>query len=299
MSTSQHPQNRMSCLRGIAIFFLALLFIGMTSGRAWSKDRTLASLDQDAVITLKKSTTLNEIARALYPSDRVARDMYRERLARSNTTLFAQAVQIGSMPLPANTRLIFPAGTVLPPSQFVASAAATQSSPTGGGVPGTPQPAAGRVPQVSQATLPPPGGEINSLTRSAVEYGVLNCASRINQVSNFVGFSPQAGAILMMSGAPVDQRMLPLAIEIPTPNGAAYVSASFAPNQANGCGAAYDAVAYWAFKCETVASRQFSELKRVGMLKKEIIVLDGGSALKVFLMPAGSGCVSIKKEAIL
>lgn len=81
--------------------------------------------------------------------------------------------------------------------------------------------------------------------------------------------------------------------------GSAYVSAHFAPNQANGCGAAYDAVAYWPQKCEAVAGKRFATLKKVGQLKKDIAILDGGPALKVFLMPAGTGCVSIKKEVVL
>jgi hypothetical protein len=82
---------------------------------------------------------------------------------------------------------------------------------------------------------------------------------------------------------------------VPSENGAAYVSASFAPNQANGCGATYDAVVYWPQKCEAVASRQFASLKRVGLLKSSITVLDGGPATKVFLMSAGSGGVSIQQ----
>jgi hypothetical protein len=56
---------------------------------------------------------------------------------------------------------------------------------------------------------------------------------------------------------------------------------------------------YWPKSCEAVASQQFEKLRRVGMLKKDIAVLDGGAATKVFLMPAGSGCVSIKKEIVL
>ncbi|MFN4343210.1 MAG: hypothetical protein ACK4FE_14440 [Azonexus sp.] len=96
-----------------------------------------------------------------------------------------------------------------------------------------------------------------------------------------------------------DQRLLPLAMEVPTEGGVAYVSAHFAPNQANGCGAAYDAVAYWPQKCDAVAGKQFAALRKVGQLKKDITILDGGPATKVFLMPAGSGCVSIKKEVVL
>ncbi|CDS53140.1 hypothetical protein [Polaromonas sp. CG9_12] len=139
----------------------------------------------------------------------------------------------------------------------------------------------------------------NNVTQAAVAQGVLNCAARINQVSSFVGYTAQAGALLMIPPAQPDQRLVPLALEVPAENGPAYVSATFAPNQANGCGAAYDAVVYWPQKCEAVASRQFAGLKRVGVLKTSITVLDGGEATKVFLMPAGSGCVSIKKEVVL
>ncbi len=143
-----------------------------------------------------------------------------------------------------------------------------------------------------------PGG-VNAVTQAAVQQGALNCAVRLNQVSNFLGFSSQAGAVLMLHPSQPDQRLIPLAMEVSTENGTAYVSATFAPNQANGCGAAYDAVAYWPQKCEVVVATQFATLKRVGQLKTAITVLDGGVATKVFLMPAGSGCVSIKKEVLL
>ncbi len=139
----------------------------------------------------------------------------------------------------------------------------------------------------------------NALTQAAVQQGVLNCASRINQVTSFLGFTPQAGAVLMTPPNAQDQRLIPLAMEIPTEGGSAYVSVHLAPNQANGCGAAYDAVVYWPQKCDAVAGKQFATLKKIGQMKKDITVLDGGLATKVFLMPAGNGCVSIKKEVVL
>jgi len=148
---------------------------------------------------------------------------------------------------------------------------------------------------------PVPAGQppvVNTVTLTAVSTGILACAGRINQVSSFLGYTPQAGALLMTPPAQPDQRLIPLAMEVPNEFGAAYVSASFAPNQANGCGATYDAVVYWPQKCDAVAAKQFAGLKKVGQLKKAIAVLDGGVATKVFLMPAGSGCVSIKKEVV-
>lgn len=156
------------------------------------------------------------------------------------------------------------------------------------------------APPAAAPTAAPAGSSgANAVTQAAVKQGALACASRINQVSNFLGFGPQAGALLMMPPSQPDQRLIPLAMEVPTETGSAYVSATFAPNQANGCGAAYDAVVYWPQKCEAVAAKQFASLKRAGQMKTNITVLDGGPATKVFLMPAGSGCVSIKKEVVL
>ncbi len=153
----------------------------------------------------------------------------------------------------------------------------------------------------AQAPLPTsaPAANVNTITQTAVQQGVLNCASRINQLTNFLGFNAQAGALLMLPAGQPDQRIFPVAMEVPAEGSAAYVTATFAPNQANGCGAAYDAVLYWPQSCEAVATKQFTSLKRIGQLKTSITVLDGGVSMKVFLMPAGSGCVSIKKEVLL
>lgn len=156
------------------------------------------------------------------------------------------------------------------------------------------------MPAATAASLAPGAApSSNAVTQAAVREGVLTCAARINQLSNFLGYTPQAGALLMAPPAQPDQRLVPLAMELPADHGSAYVAATFAPNQANGCGASYDAIAYWPQKCEAVAARQFAGLKAIGKLKKDITVLDGGVATKVFLMPAGNGCVSIKKEVVL
>jgi hypothetical protein len=156
-----------------------------------------------------------------------------------------------------------------------------------------------RAEQTAQSPVSLQNAPVNAITQTAVQQGVLNCASRINQVTTFLGYTPQAGALLMTPPAQPDQRLLPLAMELPTEAGSAYVSASFAPNQANGCGATYDAVAYWPQTCDVVAGKQFPTYKKLGQLKKDVSVLDGGLATKVFLMSAGNGCVSIKKEVVL
>ena len=152
---------------------------------------------------------------------------------------------------------------------------------------------AGSTPAPIQSTTP------SIVTQAAVQKGVLNCAGRINQVVNFLGFNAKAGAVLMTPPVEPDSRLIPIAMEIPFEGGVAYASASFAPNQANGCGATYDSVVYWPLACDKVQERQFKTLKVIGNIGKEIKILDIGEGIKFFLMPAGSdGCISIKKEVV-
>lgn len=144
-----------------------------------------------------------------------------------------------------------------------------------------------------------PRSEVNGITQAAVNAGALACAGRINQVTNFLTAGSQSGAFLFAPPAPADQRMASVSIEINNKEtSVAYASASFAPNQANGCGAVYEAVIFWQQKCDAVAGQQFAGLRKERILHKDIAVLEGGGSVRAFLMPAGSGCVSIKKEVM-
>lgn len=142
----------------------------------------------------------------------------------------------------------------------------------------------------------------NSITQAAMKAGVQACAPRINQVTNFVGAGTQVGAFLFAPPAQPDQRLLSLSMELVGKDKNAvnaYASASFAPGQANGCGAVYEAIIYWPQKCGVVASKHFGDMTKGRALQKNITVLEGKTPARVFLMPAGNGCVSIKKEVVL
>ena len=148
------------------------------------------------------------------------------------------------------------------------------------------------------ADAEPAAPGVNPVTQALVGQGVLSCASRINQVTSFLANGNQSGAMLFGIPGQPDQRMVSVSMELVSPDKtSAYASASFAPNQANGCGAVYEAVIYWPQNCDVVASRQFPQAKKLKVLQKSIQPLESGPA-KVFLMPAGSGCVSIKKEIV-
>ena len=141
---------------------------------------------------------------------------------------------------------------------------------------------------------------VNAITQTAVSLGVLSCTSRVNQVTNFLGGGTQEmGAFIFAPPAEPDYSIFSVSMEVPGGYGSsAYASATFAPNQANGCGALYETVAYWPVNCEQVAQKYFAGMKRIREVRQNITVLGGPSPTRVFLMPAAIGCVTIKKEVV-
>ena len=154
--------------------------------------------------------------------------------------------------------------------------------------------------QPTAAPAQPQAANINKITQAADKSGVKACTGRINQVANFLtAGTPGFGAMLLLPPNNPDQQLVSVSMEIPIKGASsAYASASFAPNQANGCGGMYETVVYWPQKCDVVANKNFGALKKIGALYKTIYVRDGGVSTKIFLIPAGTGCVSIKKEVI-
>ena len=134
----------------------------------------------------------------------------------------------------------------------------------------------------------------HSVTQAAVKYGVFSSLKRINQVATFLTANNENGVFVFAPNNPPDEHLLTTSFELIRPDSTTmYATASFFPNS----DAVYDTVEYVKMSCEEVEKKVFGGLKRVGILKKNIIMLDGGS-VKVFLMPAGSGCVVTKKEVL-
>lgn len=144
------------------------------------------------------------------------------------------------------------------------------------------------------ATPQPANPSVNAVTQAAVKLGVLSCLKRINQVATFLTANAKSGVLIIPSKEQPDQHIFSASFEIlPPDNSIIYASASFFPNN----DAVYDTVQYVDKSCDELEKTVFKHLKRKSVLKKNIILLDGG-AVKVFLMPAGSGCVVIKKEIV-
>ena len=159
-------------------------------------------------------------------------------------------------------------------------------------------PAAGSAPASKPAAA---SEELQPMTRAVVQRGALQCAARVEQVSKVLGSGPDTQGMVLAPATPVDRLMLSVVMAQPASGGdSGVIGLDFAPNQANGCGASLQAVAYWPKTCDALAQDTMATLKKLPPLRPDVQVLDAGPTSKVFLLKAGSnGCVSIKKEVIL
>lgn len=151
-------------------------------------------------------------------------------------------------------------------------------------------------PQVVEPTIP--YAMLNGIAQSMYKSGVSTCLERVDQVTNFLVGKAPAGAVPFVSRELPNRRIISASMEIPGQQGPAYATATFAPLGTQNCGASYDAVIYWPDKCSDVAAKNFAKFPAIGAIKQDVAILDGGPNVRVFLMTAGQGCVSIKKEVL-
>jgi len=136
-------------------------------------------------------------------------------------------------------------------------------------------------------------------TQAAQNSNIRSCRSLSEQVNRYLTTeSINTAGIIFTAPENSNSRIMSSSIEIENKQGLTYASTTYSPNNDSGCGVAYDTVTYWNESCNDVYSKTLRELRSVGTLGTKIFILDGGTAMKMFLMPAGSGCVQIKKEVL-
>jgi hypothetical protein len=143
-------------------------------------------------------------------------------------------------------------------------------------------------------------GPTNQIATVMFSTGVRNCATRIDQISNFLTKGTKASALLFLPEREPDNSMVSVSMEVQGEGiPRAYGSATFSPNTAIGCSGMYETVQFWPESCNTVAAKHFKGAVSTGSLGGEIGMFNIGPAARVFLMRAtGSSCVSIKKEVL-
>ena len=164
-----------------------------------------------------------------------------------------------------------------------------------------PSPRAAQVPTKSVSAAPvaqKDGNAEKTLAQAAQSAGLITCKPLAEQVNRYLIANSISSGMLFAAPEKANTRISSSSIEIQSKEILTYGSANFSPNGDVGCGVSYDAVTYWKDSCADVASKELKTLKPLGPLGNQISMLDGGPTMRIFLMPAGTGCVQIKKEII-
>jgi len=143
-------------------------------------------------------------------------------------------------------------------------------------------------------------GPTNQIATVMFASGVRNCATRIDQIGNFLTKGTRSSALVFLPEKEPDNSMVSFSLEVQGEGiPRAYGSATFSPNTAIGCSGMYESVQFWQESCNAVAAKHFKGAVSAGSLGGEIGIFNIGPTARVFLMRAtGSSCVSIKKELI-
>lgn len=112
-----------------------------------------------------------------------------------------------------------------------------------------------------------------------------------------VGPYPSAGVVMSaQSGA--DQSLFSTSVETRDSVGLHFVSAFMTPNAQGGCDAGYDDVRYWEKNCDSLVMEELRGIGAIRPLGPDIGTLVAGPQQHVYLMAAGTGCVSIRKALL-
>ncbi len=151
-------------------------------------------------------------------------------------------------------------------------------------------------PKAAKAAVTAPAPAV-MVTQAFAQRGVSKCVDRIGQYSQFLTNGAEVGGQVFVSPEDADRRIASASLEIQAGPSIGYAGLTFSPDSgANRCGAVYELVSYWPNTCEEVATKAYASFKVTAPLRKTVMSLDGGPTVRVFLLPAGTGCVSIKKE---
>ncbi len=145
-----------------------------------------------------------------------------------------------------------------------------------------------------------------ALAREIQGAGLSTCQPLSDQVVKYMVDKSRSSGLLFVAPQEANYRVFSTSIAIESTSVTTYASASFAPYGNVGCGAALDLVTYFTDSCSVVSAFFQKQLqaangggdKARGTLGSRISMLDGGPNMRMFLMPAGTGCVHIKKEML-
>lgn len=137
---------------------------------------------------------------------------------------------------------------------------------------------------------------LDRLGAQLAQAGVKRCAPIVRAVAAFVTENSSAAFIVRPLGSRPDVSPVMVTVESAHANlgTTRYTTIMVVPSES--CSGYYEQTIHWAATCPVVKTRNFANFPAPRPLLRNIQVSAASPTVSLQLMPAGQGCVSIKKE---
>jgi len=139
---------------------------------------------------------------------------------------------------------------------------------------------------------------VNPLAVMAAQVRSTACAGMARTIGEKVLGDGATSGVVLAARQGADQALFSASLESRDGAGAHFVSAFLAPNARGGCDAGYDDVRYWGKPCGELALQDLRGLGLARPLGAQVSTFVMGPNQHVYLLPAGVGCVTVRKEVM-
>ena len=134
-------------------------------------------------------------------------------------------------------------------------------------------------------------------TKQAKKNGIKTCISAVEKMSNFIADGNHGASSVWNSKVP-DESAFSSVIERTYSDGSILTSMTVARTKSEHCYAEYEKVIYSTDNCMATVQKNYKDAEYKGEVNKNVTSLSQGG-VNIFLMPAGNGCVVVRKEILM
>lgn len=128
--------------------------------------------------------------------------------------------------------------------------------------------------------------------------GETNCLRQIEKTVRFFGFEQKTAGIIIPRPSGSSRGIISLVMPTEAISGTGIVSADYSHQADDACNASYELIEYHNESCGATVAARFKDLKNMASSESGFSALADPNGVYVFVLPAGTGCISVRKEKI-
>jgi len=141
----------------------------------------------------------------------------------------------------------------------------------------------------------PNNAKPHPIAQQLFQNGALSCAATAHQLASLLSNGKETSVIQLPPANP-DHNLVTATMIQPRDKVTSIVTMAFAPNQANGCGASYQAIVYYEKSCARARDEFYPAIKMQALGKTGALLGTLDQKSQVILVAAGNGCLLLNQE---